>query len=221
MEQRTKEWYIARMGKFTSSEIAKLVGKGRAKYAVFSQTGLTYISETNCDKIIRQNLENGNINFDEWLYRINSSSRATEWGTSHEDEARALTATMLGKQIDECGFILHPTIKTWGDSSDGLIDIDGEKYPVEIKCPFNPQISYKFIEAFKVSENYAETLKEENADYYWQCVSHCICNGKDRCLFVVYDGFITPMPNAYWIVPSEEDIATLIERVELASELLK
>ena len=45
MEQRTTEWFLARKGKFTASEIHNLLIASRKKDETFGETAMSYIKE--------------------------------------------------------------------------------------------------------------------------------------------------------------------------------
>lgn len=216
-EQRSKEWFLQRMGVFTSSEIGKLIGKGRAKDAIFSQVGQTYINEKKVEAIVKARIESGDIIWSEYEYRTQANTRATQWGEDHEKEARELVAIHLNRIIKEAYFITNPEFEQWGDSADGLLfeDETGRCLPIEIKCPYTFGNSFKLMNAV-TAENPTEALKDADSDYFWQVVSHCICHNVEKCLFIVYDPFLANLPAFAWIEPSEEDRDTLKERVQLA-----
>ncbi|UNE53377.1 lambda exonuclease family protein [Bartonella machadoae] len=117
MEQRTAEWFQARLGKVTASNV----------YNVFSRTakGLpTSKYEDYKIKLMTERLT-GEI----------SQSYITpsmQWGIEHEEDALKEYEFIYDADVIKCGFIPHPTIETAGASPDGLIGEDGL---VEVKCP--------------------------------------------------------------------------------------
>lgn len=62
------------------------------------------------------------------------TNAAMQWGTDTEPLARAAYAFHHDVDVEEVGFIRHPTILQSGASPDGLVGKDGL---VEIKCPGN------------------------------------------------------------------------------------
>ncbi len=117
MEQRTAEWFQARLGKVTASNI----------YNVLSKTakGLpTSKYEDYKMKLLTERLIEG----------ISQSyiTAAMQWGIEHEDDALNEYAFIYDAEVTRCGFIQHPTIKMAGASPDGFIGEDGL---VEVKCP--------------------------------------------------------------------------------------
>ena len=67
--QRSKEWFEKRLGKFTASEIYKLMGK-----TGFGKTGETYIYEKVCEQLTGELQEEIN-------------TKATTWGEETEPYA--------------------------------------------------------------------------------------------------------------------------------------
>jgi putative phage-type endonuclease len=58
---------------------------------------------------------------------------ATQWGVTHEDEAREDFERMTGKEVVNASFCIHPLHPWIGASPDGFVDVDDL---LEIKCPF-------------------------------------------------------------------------------------
>ncbi|EJF74212.1 hypothetical protein MCO_01838 [Bartonella sp. DB5-6] len=117
MEQRTAEWFQARLGKVTASNIYNILSK--------TTKGLpTSKYEDYKIKLITERLT-----------REISPYYETEdmrWGVEHEDDALKEYAFIYDADITKCGFIQHPTIEMAGASPDGLIGEDGL---IEVKCP--------------------------------------------------------------------------------------
>lgn len=57
---------------------------------------------------------------------------AMRWGIEQEPHAKAAYQAHSGELLDQCGFILHPTIEHFGASPDALIGTD---CVAEFKCP--------------------------------------------------------------------------------------
>lgn len=116
MEQRTEEWFKARLGKVTASRIADLMARTKSGY---SASRANYLSQ-----LVRERLlgvaEEGYCN------------AAMQWGIDHEDEARRAYCFHSDCDVVEVGFVDHPTIPMSGCSPDGLVGSDGM---VELKCP--------------------------------------------------------------------------------------
>ena len=161
MEQRSNEWYEIRRGKFTASNIYKLMGaKGLGK------TGLTYIDEVVADMLSDESEDE------------RFENKAMRWGTDWEPVAAAWYAKAFNKELEERGFVLYS--KYAGASPDRLIV--GEKKGIEIKCPF---VRSNHLKHLKLSN--AKELKSEFPDHYWQIMHNLLCIDYDSWDFVSFD----------------------------------
>lgn len=120
MEQRTDEWFAARLGKVTASRVADVIAKTKSGY---STSRRNYMTELICERITGKKSEG-------------YSNAAMIRGTELEPVARSVFEIQTGLVVVETGFHNHPHIDMAGASPDGLIDINGL---IEIKCP-NPAI---------------------------------------------------------------------------------
>jgi putative phage-type endonuclease len=116
MEQRTEEWFSARLGKVTASRVADVVAKTKSGY---SASRANYMAQLVVERMTNKQAES-------------YSNAAMEWGTEQEPLARAAYEAEVGVLVDEVGMIDHPTVEMSGASPDGLVGEDGL---VEIKCP--------------------------------------------------------------------------------------
>ena len=116
MEQRTDEWYQARLGCVTASRTADILAKTKSGY---STSRANYMADLIVERLTGKPPEG-------------FTSSAMQWGTETEPQARMAYETITGNQVTETGFVLHPQIEGFGASPDGLVGEDGL---VEIKCP--------------------------------------------------------------------------------------
>ena len=116
MEQRTEEWFEARMGCVTASRTADVMAKTKSGYAA---SRANYMAELICERLTGE--RQGGF-----------SSAAMQWGTETEPQARMAYEIITGATVVETGFVLHPEIAGFGASPDGLVGDDGL---IEIKCP--------------------------------------------------------------------------------------
>ena len=116
MEQRTDEWYQARLGCVTASRTADNLAKTKSGY---STSRANYIADLIVERLTGKPPEG-------------FTSSAMQWGTETEPQARMAYEIITGNQVTETGFVLHPQIEGFGASPDGLVGEDGL---VEIKCP--------------------------------------------------------------------------------------
>ena len=222
VEQGTLDWYKARLGNITSSNVHFVMKAGKATKSnpnpeVFSDTAKGYLYQVASERNLWPSTTEDPDKFQEYLFRVEFSNKAIRYGQENEDVARKAYESILNREVAQAGFIIHPTIPNYGDSPDGIV-LDENGKPagaLEIKCP-KPETFMKY----KATIHNAEELKAEKPDYYWQCQSHCECNNLPWCDFVFFDkmqrnGFV-----CIRIDRNEEDIAAMKERIVLANEFI-
>lgn len=116
MDQRSDEWFAARLGKVTASRVSDVVAKTKSGY---SASRANYMAELVCERLTGKQGDS-------------FSNAAMVWGTNTEPMARAAYEALKGVLVEEVGFVPHPIISMAGASPDGLVGDDGL---VEIKCP--------------------------------------------------------------------------------------
>jgi len=116
IEQRSDEWFAARIGKVTASRVADVLAKTKTGY---STTRDNYMAQLVCERLTGEKGESFN-------------NAAMQWGTETEPLARISYEVAHNVLVDEVGFVPHPTIEMAGASPDGLVGDDGL---LEIKCP--------------------------------------------------------------------------------------
>ncbi len=120
IEQRTPEWYAARLGKITASRISAVLAKPQGKKPS-AATRDNYRAELLLERIT------GKEKADTY------QSKAMERGIQLEPEARAAYDTRYSVMVEPVGFVLHPTIKNAGCSPDGFV---GDEGIIQVKCPY-------------------------------------------------------------------------------------
>lgn len=115
-EQRTAEWFQARLGKVTASRVADVIAKTKTGYSASREN---YMAQLVVERLTNTQAES-------------FTNAAMVWGTDQEPFARAAYELKMGVMVDETGLVDHPTIPMAGASPDGLVGEDGL---VEIKCP--------------------------------------------------------------------------------------
>ena len=116
MEQRSDEWFAARLGKVTASRVADVIAK--------TKTGPSASRENYSTQLVLERLTNKQAE--------SYTNAAMQWGTETEPMARQAYELKRGLFVNEIGFVDHPTIEMSGASPDGLVGTDGL---IEIKCP--------------------------------------------------------------------------------------
>lgn len=143
MDQRTDEWYAARLGKVTASRVADLMAQTKSGY---SASRANYMAELICERLTGERAEK-------------FSNSAMQWGTDTEPQARAAYSFMTDADVAECGFVDHPSIPMFGASPDGLVGADGL---VEIKCP-NPATHIETLMGEAVPAKYVTQMQVQMA----------------------------------------------------------
>lgn len=207
MEQRTSEWFLARKGKFTASEIYNLLTTSKEKDEVFGDTALTYIKEKVSEYLMQDGV------FIE-MQDLAFSNTATRWGEQYESEARRLYSEVTGIEVEETGFIAYS--RHSGGSPDGLWT-DGQGL-IEIKCPFN---SSKHIDFMLM--NTQEDLKSISKQYYWQCMANMLFAGRSRIDFVSYDPRMSDLlkMKILRVEADPKELELLSTRIALAGERME
>lgn len=114
MEQRSEEWFQARLGKVTASRVADVLAKIKSGE---SASRRNYKIQLVSERLTGEKQET----------YIN---QAMQDGIDREFYARERYVQQHG-EVEEVGFVQHPTLEA-GASPDGLVGDDGL---IEIKCP--------------------------------------------------------------------------------------
>lgn len=214
IEQRSLDWYRARLGKITGSQVGEIFGKGRAKDDIFSKTALSYLTAIAAERMLPDYIVNDDEIFTVYLDEVNMSTKAMRIGTEREADARSLYAEITGCYVEECSCIPHPIYNGFASSPDGLVK--SSKYGnlegvIEVKCP-KPSTFMEYLSSVRSAEN----LKAINAIYYWQCISHIAVTGAPWCDFIIYCPYISTPLHIVRIYSDDNAIAQLYDRLTLA-----
>ncbi len=219
-EQGSQMWVDVRAGRFTSSEMWKLMesgtrpmnaaelaarpksGKGSATKFIedascLSATTKTYIYSKVAETLTGHAAE-----------QVNSAP--TRWGEEMEPFAAEFFKEKTGLDYDIISFV------PFGDHAGGSPDriIKGTKEILELKCPFNSanQVNYLML-----TDQW--DLKREYPEYYWQCMSNILFFDSPLCHFATYDHRMQDDKDKMFylpIKPIEEDINRIILKLEAA-----
>ena len=169
MEQRSEEWFETRKGRVTGSAVGAI---------------LDLDPNATRGDIMRRMVRQYHEAPSEWNGNI-----ATQWGVTHENEAREDLQAKIGQEITAATFVMHPQISWLGASPDGYV---GDDYLVEIKCPFglrNDPAPVKF------------KAVGEQSHYYAQMQVQMLCAGRSKCYFWQW----TPNDNQLDVVEYDPD----------------
>lgn len=137
MEQRTDEWFKARLGIPTGSSFSKLItSQGKP-----SSQAATYINTLIAERVTGERPET-------------HTSEAMQRGTDMEPDAIAWYELITDNEVTETGFHRHPVVAC-GASPDGLV---GDKGLIEIKCPL-PHNHVKYVRANKLPSEYVPQVQ--------------------------------------------------------------
>ena len=207
--QHSLDWYRVRLGRFTGSQVGRLMKSGRGKDEVFSKDALSYINEIVAERMLNPSVVMMDELFEEYLLQVTASSKALAWGNDQEMNARGLYASITNRKVTSCGAIQF--CDYFADSPDGLCIEDNGV--IEIKCPQN-----KTHTDYLVSVHDAESLKAVKPEYYWQCMAHMTVSGADWCDWMSYCPFSKKPLHVVRIERDSSAIATLLDRLELAEQ---
>lgn len=150
-EQRTPEWHEERLGKVTASAVAKVMAKLRSGKP--SADRENYHAQLVTERLTGRPTES-------------YTNAAMQRGIDLEPQARAMYAFTTGHDVEETGFVPHPTITMAGASPDGLC---GDTGLVEIKCCG----AARHIEMLRGSEPEDRYIK--------QILFQMACTGREWC----------------------------------------
>ena len=159
MEQRSAEWFAARLGNVTASRVKDVMANGRG--GAPSATRKNYMMELLCERLTGQQ---GGQDF--------SRNAAVQRGVELEPFACMAYEADKGLIVVETGLVMHPTIARFGASPDGLAGEDGV---LEIKCP-NTATHIATMQSGK-----------HDPQYEWQMLAQMACTGRAWADFVSYD----------------------------------
>lgn len=216
IEQRSLEWYRARFGFFTGSEIYKLMGASRKKDEIFSDTAKGYIYQVAAERMFNPVFLNDDDIFQDYIDTTSFTTKAIRWGVEQEDSARKLYAQMNGDveifQVSSCP---HDSIAHFAASPDGIVR-GGEMRVIEIKCP---SLSTHMRYLAEVKD--ADSLKKVKPEYYWQVMAEMSCTGTNEADFISYCAWLSDPIHVVTIQRNDDDISQLEERVRLANTFIK
>lgn len=187
-EQGSPIWHDIRAGRFTSSEIHRLIKSGTRLMTAeelknrpksgpgssakltedpskFSPDGVTYIEEKVAEVLTGE-------------CEPNAWSHATAWGDDWEPVAAEYYANKFKVEFEIIAF------QPFGEHAGGSPDrkIKGVKAGLEIKCPHRSKNQIGYLQLVDQWD-----LKRANPDYYWQCMSNLLFMDWDAIYFCGFD----------------------------------
>lgn len=194
-----------RNGKFTSSEIFRLMKSGKAKGSR-SVDFYTYVNEVNQERRLKRSIE------------IQTNARPLTWGKCVEKRA----FDVLGLEYTLCSSVTiqHPEIPYWCGSPDATDSIAVS----DLKCPLTLTSFCDMVDPFTkdgkvIHEGLTiEAVRENHRDgdkFYWQIVSNSILTNRNKGKLIVYVPYFDELseiktladgnPDYYWIWSANDD----------------
>jgi hypothetical protein len=164
IEPLSPEWFEAKVGKLSSSEIHKIFKGGRSKSELIGQGGQTYI----------------NLKIGEIMTGVIKETKETDImmrGNALEPEARQRYSESTNQKVRDSFFVIYNSI-CCGTNDGG---VDAANSILEIKCPN----SEKHTQILTVAS--ALDLLKIDDQYYHQCQANMMFGEADYCDFVSYD----------------------------------
>lgn len=155
--QGSDEWFRERLGKVTASRVADVIAQTKTGWGA---SRANYMAELIAERLTGKTADS----------YINA---AMQWGIETEAEARAAYAYYADAEVQEVGFVPHPTIAMSGASPDGLV---GDVGLVEFKCP-NTATHLDTLLGEAIAGKYITQVQ-----YQMAC-----CPGRQWCDWVSYD----------------------------------
>lgn len=143
MDQRSAEWFAARLGRVTASRVADVLAVTKSGP---SASRANYAAELVVERLTGNPTET-------------FSNAAMQRGTDLEPAARDCYVFASGNAVTEIGFVVHPAISMSGASPDGLVGTDGL---IEIKCPGTAKHIDTLLQA-KIDDRYIKQMQWQMA----------------------------------------------------------
>lgn len=156
-EQGSEEWFNQRIGLATASRMNDVMAT--LKSGGEAATRKNYRAQLIAERLTGTKADN-------------FTNGAMQWGVDNEPIARAMYEVSRGVDVEQVGFVAHPSIGMTGASPDGLIGEDGL---IEIKCP-NTATHIDYLLSGVVPSDYKNQM-------LWQME----CTGRKWCEFVSFD----------------------------------
>lgn len=215
-EQRSLDWFRARMGCFSGSRVSELMKQGRKSGETWSETAKTYIYQVAGDRLFNPDILHNDDLFQDYLNTTSFTTKAIQWGIEMEEQAKATYIQLHeGAELAEVGSCRHDTIDHFAASPDGIVydRSCGVMRCLEVKCP-----SLATHMKYTAEIHDGESLKRVKPEYYWQVMAEMACTGTQTADFLSYCPWIVKPMHTVRIERNDEDIRLMEERVRLANE---
>lgn len=212
--QRELGWFKARLGNITGSQVGRLMKKGRNSY--FGDDAMSYIYQLAAERSMARRILDDDYEFENYLNQVSYTSKAMQFGTEMEEQARDAYCFERVVPCMEVGLCNHFEIPHFASSPDGIVLEGMKKVTLEIKCP--TQAVYM---RYRNEINDNQSLLKVNSNYFYQCMAHIMCIGSVRTDFVAYGPFQQQPLHIVPILPDKEVEEEMTERIIKANELIE
>ena len=192
IEQRSPEWYLARIGKVTSSNMKRIMAQGAGAD--------TYRAEILSQIKLLRAVHSGHCTYEEAFDQFDVQTRAMRVGSDFEKLAVSEFATRTGNEVRPVGFVEFDNIPI-GASTDGLV---GDDLIVEVKVPNSAKLEWTI-------QN-----KKMPPEHIVQVQSELWVSGKAGCWFLSFDYRLPAGEDLFAvIVPRDEQKIDQIAKVAI------
>lgn len=196
-------WKEQRIGRFTASEIYKLLKSGKAKDSFFGDTAMTYIHEVVAEILSGVAKE--------------ATSKAMEWGKFQEPFAIEAYRRATSKELEYHG-TENPVFIEYGEYAGGSPDGITDTHLLEVKCPFEGANHVKHLLLTP------ETFPDKRPEYYAQVQFNMFLTNRDKAHFISFDPRMASEEQQLFILEipyNAEFVEAIKSRIDLAVEELK
>jgi hypothetical protein len=188
-EQGSQVWIDVRAGRFTASEMHRLIKSGTrdmtpAELKARPKTGIgssaKKIEDPRCLSPDTKSYIYEKVA--ETLTGI-AKQEVFSYATQHGSEMEPIAAEAFAEKMGSIEYDILSFVP-WGDHAGGSPDrkIKGRNEIVEFKCPYN---SVNQVHYLMLTDQW--DLKRDFPEYYWQCQSNILFAKADLCHFVTFD----------------------------------
>jgi putative phage-type endonuclease len=197
-EQRSQEWFTARLGKATSSRFNDIMSKTKSGYGAGRKN---YMAELVIERITGEK-------------QTSFTSTPMQWGIDNEPIAKLAYEAETGETVTDAPFVQHDLLEA-GASPDGYINDDGV---LEIKCP-NSATHIQTLQSGKIPFQYYAQVQGQmwvTGRKYAKFMSFDPRMPINAQLIIID----VPRDEAY-IEKLEKEVMLFLEEVEAQTEFIK
>lgn len=249
-DQRTKDWRIERLGKFTGSRISDLMVSGKKKDEVFGSTAKALIYEVMAERDLSSATISDESIWDKYLDLTTAHSKPMQFGTDneqdaidafedwlHSQETIEIPVALAAPMADDPVVTTH--MVTFQTSDLEVLRGGSQDHPSIANFSASPDAVVYCIDTGEVvavvetkvplPKTYmlyrsevrdADSLKAVNPGYYYQTHAEMMVTVTTACFFVCYEPFLIHSRHIARIDANPDTIALIEQRLALAEEYI-